>query len=311
MTTSPPLPTLAPATKRQPIALEATPRKIKRPAKSPILTIVLWAALLYFLIPLVWLLISSTKSVSDLYSTFGLSFGNTFALFDNIGSVFTFQNGIFSRWILNTILYTAAGAAGATLLALLCGYALSQYRFTGRRIVLAVVLGAVMIPLTALTVPLYLLFSTAGITNTPWAVILPSLVNPFGVFLIAVYAGEAVDESLLEAARLDGSGEFRTLFTITSRILAPGIATVFLFSAVATWNNYFLPLVMLSTPNQFPLTVGLAQWQSLASAATGGGTPTTAIVLAGSVLSIIPLIVTFLLLQRFWVSGLTAGSTKG
>ena len=121
-------------------------------------------------------------------------------------------------------------------------------------------LGAVAVPGTALAVPTFLLFSDLHLTNTPWAVILPSLVSPLGFYLIWVYASEAVPTEILEAARIDGAGEFRTFFVISSRLLTPGMVTVVLFTVVATWNNYFLPLIMLSQPNWYPLTVGLNDW---------------------------------------------------
>lgn len=277
---------------------------------SKVLTIALWGALCYFLVPLAWLVLSTTKTTNDLFSTFGLNIGHHFALWANIRHVFTFENGIFSRWVVNTVLYTASGATGATLLATMCGYALARYRFFGRRAVIVLVRGAVMVPMTAITVPMYLLFSAMGLTNTVWAVILPSFVNPFGVFLVSVYATGAIDGSLLEAARLDGSGEFRTLFQLALPLLAPCVATVFLFSAVACWNNYLLPLVMFSSQSRFPITVGLAQWQSVQIAGPSGST-TTELVLTGSVIAVLPLIGTFVALQRFWVSGLNTGAVKG
>jgi multiple sugar transport system permease protein len=143
-----------------------------------------------------------------------------------------------------------------------------------------------------------------------WAIILPSLVSPFGVYLMRVYAADSVDDSLLEAARIDGAGEIRIFLTIGLRLLTPGIVTVVLFQLVATWNNYFLPLIMLNTPGLYPVTVGLAQWQ--ASAAAGGGAQVLfSTVLTGSLVSIIPLIIAFLFLQRYWQSGLATGGVKG
>jgi multiple sugar transport system permease protein len=125
-----------------------------------------------------------------------------------------------------------------------------------------------------------------------------------------VYAADSVDDSLLEAARIDGAGEFRILATIGVRLMAPGIVTVVLFQLVATWNNYFLPLIMLNTPSLFPVTVGLAQWQATASAG-GGAQVLFSTVLTGSFVSILPLIVAFLFLQRYWQSGLGTGGVKG
>jgi len=157
-------------------------------------------------------------------------------------------------------------------------------------------------------VPTFLMFSQLGLTNTPWAIILPSLISPFGLYLIWTYALDAVPTEVLEAARMDGAGEFRTFFTISLKLLAPGLVTVLLFTVVATWNNYFLPLIMLSEPTWYPLTVGLNQWN--AQATTVGGDPIYNLVITGSLLTIIPIIVAFLFLQRFWQSGLAAGSVK-
>jgi multiple sugar transport system permease protein len=167
-----------------------------------------------------------------------------------------------------------------------------------------------MIPLTALALPTYLLFSKAGLTDTPWAVIIPSLVSPFGVYLMRVYAADAIDDSLLEAARVDGAGEFRIFRQVGLRLLGPGLVTVFLVSLVATWNNYFLPLIMLNSSELYPITVGLAQLQSAASAG-GGSQALFSTVISGSFVSILPLVVAFLFLQRYWQSGLASGGVKG
>lgn len=279
-----------------------------KPRRSPVLTAVMAVYLVYTLVPLVWLLVSATKTQQDLLSTSGLSFGGTFALFDNVVETFTHDGGIFLRWLGNTLLYVVAGAGGATALATAAGYGLAKYRFRGRNAVFAVLLGAIAIPGTALAVPTFLLFSNLGLTNTPWAIIIPSLVSPFGLYLIWTYATEAVPDELLEAARIDGAGEVRIFFTVTLRLLVPGIVTVALFTVVATWNNYFLPLIMLSEPDWYPLTVGLNQWSAQASGV--GARPIYHLVVTGSVLTIVPLVVAFLLLQRFWQSGLTAGSVK-
>ncbi|WP_328618225.1 carbohydrate ABC transporter permease [Amycolatopsis sp. NBC_00355] len=281
---------------------------VTRPRRSRVLTTVMALYLLYTLVPLVWLVINATKTQDALFSSSGLSFGGPFALFDNIGQTFTYDNGIFLRWLGNTLLYVGVGAGGATVLATAAGYGMAKYRFPGRKAVFAVVLGAVAVPGTALAVPTFLMFSKLGLTNTPLAIIIPSLISPFGLYLIWVYATEAIPDELMEAARIDGAGELRIFFTVTLRQLVPGVVTVALFTMVSTWNNYFLPLIMLSEPKWYPLTVGLNQWSAQASGA--GARPVFNLVLTGSLLTIIPLVVAFLLLQRFWQSGLSAGSVK-
>jgi multiple sugar transport system permease protein len=279
-----------------------------RPGKSRLLTGLMLLYLVYTLIPLVWLVISTTKTQADLLSTPGLMPGHGFALFSNIKETLTYRDGIFLRWFANTLLYVVVGAGGATLLATAAGYGLAKYKFPGRRVVFAVVLGATAVPPTALAVPTFLMFSSMGLTNTVWAIIVPSLVSPFGLYLMWVYAADAVPQELLEAARIDGASEFRIFRTVVLRLLAPGIVTVLLFAVVSTWNNYFLPLIMLSKPNLYPLTVGLTQWSNQAHGA--GADPVYNLVVTGSLLTIIPLIVVFFLLQRFWQSGLSAGSVK-
>lgn len=283
-------------------------RAAGRKRHSVVLNILMTVMLLYALLPLFWLVVNSSKTQTALFSTFGLWFGGKFALWSNIHQVFTYDNGIFVRWFANTVLYVVAGAGGATLLATLAGYGLAKYDFPGKRAVFAVVLGAVAVPGTALAVPTFLLFSTLHLTNTPWAVIVPSLVSPLGLYLIWVYAAEAVPTEILEAARIDGAGEFRTFLVISSRLLGPGMVTVALFTVVATWNNYFLPLIMLSQPNWYPLTVGLNEWNSQAS--TIGGEAVYNLVITGSLLTVIPIMAAFLYLQRYWRSGLAAGSVK-
>lgn len=287
---------------------EAPPRRRRRAPKSTLLTAVMLLCLVYFLLPIFWLVVSSSKSNADLFTSFGLWFSH-FSLFQNLHDVFTFQSGVFGRWILNSLVYAITSGFGASALATAAGYAFAKYKFPGGTAMFAVVLGAVMVPMTALAIPTYLLFAGAGLTNTPWAVILPSLVSPFGVYLMRVYAAEAVPDSLIEAARVDGASEMRIFFQIVSRLLVPGSITVLLFTLVATWNNYFLPLIMLNSPELFPLPVGLAQWQA-ASAAGSGSQALFSTVITGSLVSVLPLMAAFLFLQRYWQSGLGAGAVK-
>ncbi|MEU2673018.1 carbohydrate ABC transporter permease [Streptomyces sp. NPDC007164] len=279
-----------------------------RPKRSVLLTVLTAVVLLYSLVPLLWLLISATKTQNGLAHSFGLWFDADFALWDNITSTLTYQDGVFVRWLLNTLLYVVVGAGGATLLAVLGGYALAKFDFPGKRGVFAVVIGAVAVPGTALAVPTFLMFSKMGLTDTPWAVVVPSLISPFGLYLMWVFATEAIPTELMEAARIDGASELRTFFRVALPLLAPGTVTVLLFTTVATWNNYFLPLIMLKDPDWYPLTLGLDSWNKQAS--TAGGEAVFNLVITGSLLTIVPLIAAFLLLQKYWQSGLAAGSVK-
>lgn len=281
---------------------------VANPRRSTLMTVLCSLFAIYCLFPFVYLLINATKSQADFTSTFGLWFGDEFNLWDNIVTVFTYQDGIFGRWFLNTILYVVVGAGGATLLAIMGGYALAKFRFPGRKAVFAVIIGSISVPGTALAVPQFLLFAQLGLTNTPWSMIIPSLISPFGLYLMWIFSEQAVPTELLEAARVDGAGEFRTFFQVSLPLLAPGIVTTSLFTIVATWNNYFLPLIMLKDADWYPLTIGLNQWKDQAN--TAGGTAIQNLVITGSLITIIPLVIAFLLLQKYWQSGLAAGAVK-
>jgi multiple sugar transport system permease protein len=303
------------ATAAEPARAKNAPRlrgvKAHRPGKprrSKLMTALMALMVLYTVVPLLWLVVNATKTQQGLGDSNGLWFADDFALWDNIRDTFTYHDGVFTRWLLNTLLYVVAGAGGATLLAVLGGYALAKFDFPGKRGVFATVIGAVAVPGTALAVPTFLMFSKMGLTDTPWAVIIPSLVSPFGLYLMWVFATEAIPTELLEAARMDGASEFRTFFQVALPLLAPGIVTVLLFTTVATWNNYFLPLIMLKDPDWYPLTLGLSAWNSQAE--TVGGEVVFNLVITGSLLTIVPLIAAFLLLQKYWQSGLAAGSVK-
>ena len=279
--------------------------------RSNLLTLGMLALLIYFLLPLFWLFVASTKTTADLFSSFGLWFSDNPSLLSNIRETLTYNSGVYTRWMANTLFYSVVSAGGAAFLCALGGYGFAKYRFRGNNLLFALVLGSIMVPTTALAIPTYLLFSKVGMVNTPWAIILPSLVSPFGLYLMRVYAQDAIPDSLIEAGRIDGAGEFRIFFALALRSLAPGIVTVLLFTLVATWNNYFLPLIMLNNPNLYPVTVGLASWSSQAVGGSGSNAELLALVVTGALLSIVPLIAAFLLLQRYWQSGLTAGGVKG
>lgn len=266
---------------------------------------VMIVATLYFLTPLWWLVVASSKTREDFTTTNPLWFAD-FALFDNIAALVQYRDGVFLQWLANSALYAGVGAALATLIAAMAGYAIAKYAFRGRETLFNIILGGVLVPATALALPLFLLFSQAGATNTIWAVLLPSLVSPFGVYLSRIYAAASVPDEIIEAARIDGAGEVRTFFTVATRLMAPALVTIFLFQFVAIWNNFFLPLIMLRDEGLFPVTLGLYVWNTQVSQIPD----IRALVVIGSLLSIIPLIVTFLALQRFWQSGLANGGLK-
>lgn len=272
------------------------------------LTLVMVFFAIYALLPLFWLFVNSTKDYASLLNSFGLWFSGDFALWDNVVEVLTRKDGIFVRWFLNTIVYVVVGAGGASVLATLGGYGMAKFTFPGKRAVFAIILGAIAIPGTALAVPTFLMFSSLGITNTMWAVIIPALISPFGFYLMWIFAQESVPTEILEAARVDGSSELRTFATISIKMMAPGFVTVLLFAVVATWNNYFLPLIMLRDDSLYPLPLGLQAWNLEATGVQAA--PIYHLIITASLLTIIPIVIAFLALQRFWQNGLAAGSVK-
>jgi multiple sugar transport system permease protein len=246
--------------------------------------IVMGVFTLYFLLPIFWLLVSSTKTAANFNSTFSLWFSATSVqdFFGNLVELFTRQDGIYLRWLLNSIAYAGVAGLLGTVLSAMCGYALAKYRFRGREVLFNVFLGGVLVPATALALPLFLIFSQVDLTDTFWSVFLPSIVSPFGVYLS------------------------RLFFTVAVRLMSPALVTIFLFQFVAVWNNFFLPLVMLRDSSLFPVTLGLYTWNSSVNQYPDLRT----LVLIGSFVSIIPLLIAFLSLQRFWRSGLGSGGLK-
>jgi multiple sugar transport system permease protein len=292
-------------------ASQAAQKRIRRAGwtRRNLTTAFLLLFLVYFLLPFFWLIVSTTKTNPELFTTFGLWFASDFNFFHNLSDLFTQDNGVFLTWLWNTTYYAVFSAVGASLIATMAGYAFAKFQFPGRTLVFAIILGSIMVPSTALAIPIYLLLSKVGLINTPLAVILPSLISPLGVYLMRIYSEQAVPDELLDAARVDGAGEIRIFRSVALRLLAPGFVTVLLFSFVATWNNYFLPLLVLSDPVYYPLTLGLASWNAQASA-NGGAQLLFTLVVTGSLVSIVPLIAAFLFLQRFWQGGLSFGGVK-
>lgn len=272
--------------------------------------VVLIGFALYVLMPIYWLLVNATKSTGDLYTTFGFWLSDTPQLLENLARVVAQSDGIFIRWMVNTIWYSAAAATLATGIAAVAAYAFAKWRFRGRDVLFWIVICAMMVPGTALAVPTFQLASAIGIINTPWSVILPLIVNPFALYLLRAYITGAVPTELLEAARIDGAGEVRIFVTVVLRLIGPALATVFTLTFVATWNNYLLPLLMLSDSKLMPVTLGLANWNREALFPNSGSTVDIALVISGTLLSLVPIVIIFVFLQRFVRGGLTLGALK-
>lgn len=260
----------------------------------------------YSLFPVYWLVIAATKDRVGLYQSNGLWFSG-WHLWDNLQQVFTYEDGIFLRWTANSFLYAGVGSLGGTLIALATGYGLARFDFPGRGVVFAAAVGGLLIPIALLTLPLYLLFSAIGMVDTPWAMLIPCLINPFSVYLAKVYTEATVPFELLEAARIDGAGELRIFFSIVLRMMTTGGATVFLLAFVNTWNAFFLPLTVLRGEENWTLNLGLYNWSGKR---LESGIDVTSLVLTGALLSIIPMAIMMVAMRRYWRSGVTLGALK-
>ncbi|MGN9842681.1 carbohydrate ABC transporter permease [Nonomuraea sp. H19] len=268
-------------------------------------TLVLLIGSLYCLVPVAWVLVASTKSSGELFSTFTFAPGT--GLLGNLRDLFTYRNGLYLRWTANSTLYAVAGSAVSTLISTLAGYALAKYDFRGRSILFYAILAGVLVPGMTLAIPQYLIMSEIDLVGGYWSVLLPGLISPFGIYLARVYAMASVPDATMEAARIDGASEYRIFGSIGLPMMIPGMVTIFLLQFVGTWNNFLLPYIMLSDETKFPITVGLYTLLS-----KGSGQPTLyGIAIVGAAVSVIPLIALLLFLQRFWRLDLLSGGLKG
>lgn len=270
-----------------------------------VVNLVVGISVLYTLLPVLWLVLAASKDRDALFGSDVLSLDH-FSFTQNLKDLFAMDGGLYARWYGNSLLYAVLGAALGALISIACGYAFDKYRFAHKEKLFGLVLAAVMVPQTVLALPLYLMASGTGLVNTFWSVFIPVLFNPFGVYLGRIFSQGYVPNEVLEAARVDGAGELTTYFRVALRMLGPGLVTVFLFQLTAIWNNFFLPMVMLSDQDLYPVSLGLYTWNSAATVSP----EYYPVVIMGSLLAVLPLILAFALLQRFWKSGLTAGAVK-
>ncbi|MEU4223632.1 carbohydrate ABC transporter permease [Nonomuraea sp. NPDC026600] len=280
-----------------------------------LIAVLLLAFALFFVLPMVWLLLASTKSPADLIHGNPLSPGSIGSLVTNWQHLMSFQDGAVLTWMTNSVVYSALSVALTLLVGIPAGYAMALMRFKGRRLLLIVTLVVMLMPATALVLPIFLELSYLGLVNKMASVVLPMSFFPFGVYLTYIYFSTSVPGELLDAARLDGCSESATFFRVALPLAKPVVALVAFFSFVNNWNNFFLPYVMLPNSANYPMQVGLTQML----AATPTFNPVVGanaevqppeLVLA-TLVSIAPVLLVFLFSQRFLVAGLTAGATKG
>ena len=205
-------------------------------------TVLLLLGASYCLVPVVWVVIASTKSRSELFSTFTFAPGT--GLLENLEALFAYGGGQYAGWALNSVLYAGAGALLSMIVSTMAGFALAKYRFPGREALFYAILGGVLLPGIALAIPQYLLLSKIGMAGTHWSVLLPSIISPFGIYLARVYAMAAVPDETMEAARLDGASEWQIAWRIKVPLVTPALVLTGLFSLIGTLQVYGEPTTL-------------------------------------------------------------------
>jgi multiple sugar transport system permease protein len=301
-------------------ALEQAGVRSQRRAPTPgewlgqaLAVLVLVGFALFFIVPLVWLLLAPTKTDRQLLLGAPFSLGDFGTLLDNWNSLVAFQGGLLWTWIGNSALYCLVALVITLVSSIPAGYALAFTEFRGRKTLLAVTLIVMLIPSTALVLPIFLELSAVHLVGSPLAAILPFSFFPFGVYLTYIYFSTAISRDLLDAARIDGASEVQVFARIAMPLATPVIALVGFFSFTGNWNNYFLPFVMLPG-RKAPIQVGLAELLSNVPQfnVTNAGSVTISLpaLALATLIAVAPVLIVFLFAQRFLVTGMTAGGTK-
>jgi multiple sugar transport system permease protein len=270
----------------------------------------------FFFVPIVWLLLAPTKTDHQLvFLSNPFAFGSFHNLAHAWHAVFNFQNDALLTWVKNSAIYSVGGVVLAIVAAVPAGYGLALTKFIGRRTLLAVTLVVMIMPATALVLPLFLEINLVKLTDTPWSVILPFSFFPFGVYLTYIFFSSTIPADLLAAARIDGCNEWDVFRRIALPLARPVVALVAFFAFVADWNNFFLPFVMLPDSTKYSLQVGLEYLVNSTPAfnpsvpAVGATIFRPELALA-TIVAVAPVLIVFLFAQRTLVSGMLAGATK-
>ena len=275
-------------------------RRIRRRVQAPLVNGLLLAAAAATLLPLLWMVSVSLMSPGEASSypppilAANETLDNYHELFDRAGV---------GRYLLNSVFLAAAVTAVSLLFNVAAGYAFAKLRFVGRDRLFKLLLGALVIPGQVAMVPLFLLLKQMGLVNSYGGVIVPAMAGIFGIFLVRQYALSIPDE-LLEAARIDGASEFRIFASIVVPALKPIIVTLAVFTLLGTWNDFMWPLIVLTDRHLYTLPVALASLSR-------EHVQDNELMMAGSVLTTLPVLLMFLALQRYYMQGLLAGSIKG
>ena len=290
---------------------------VERVTAYKVITWVLLIVLaLLFLFPLYWIVIGAFETAKDINATRPVFFPSEWTL-QNFSNLFTkrtaplFNLGALEgptipaalRWLLNTVFMAVAAMVLTCITAALAGYSLAKKRFRGRAIVFGLIVCAMALPKQVILIPLLREMSALHLIDNIWAVIVPTVGWPFGVFLMKQFS-EGIPGELLEAARIDGAGELRTFTTVALPIIQPGIGALAIFTFINSWNDYFMQLVMLQSSKNYTISLGIATLQAESSIDMG-------LLMAGAALAAAPIILVFLIFQKYFTQGVTMGAVKG
>lgn len=265
-----------------------------------IVTLILLAIIAFtFIFPFYWIITGAFKSQMVAIAMPPEWFPKTPTL-DNF--VRLFKNPAL-KWFTNTVFISAVSMGLVCLTASLAGYAIAKKRFYGQAIVFSLIICAMALPKQVVLVPLVRIMDFLHLTDSLWAVILPTVGWPFGVFLMKQFS-ETIPTEILEAARIDGAGELRTFATVVCPIIKPGFGALAIFTFINTWNDYFLQLIMLRSRANLTISLGIATLQ--AEYATNYG-----LLMAGAALGAVPIVLVFLIFQKYFTQGITMGAVKG
>lgn len=288
----------------------------RRSAYRLIAMLVLLAFAAFFFVPIIWLLFGPSKTDTQLISESPFAFGSFGRFGHTFHHVVSYEGRLILTWLKNSAVYAFGGTALALLAAIPAGYGLALTQFIGRRALLAITLVVMIMPATALVLPLFLEANAVHLVGTIWSVILPFGFFPFGVYLAYIYFSSAIPKDLLAAARIDGASEWGVFWHVALPLARPIVALVTFFAFVADWNNYYLPFVMTYDNSQYPLQVGLPILISSSPTfnPTATGVSSSAIyrpdLAMATLIAIAPVLIVFLFAQRTLVSGMLAGATK-
>jgi len=281
--------------------------------------VVLLAFALYFFIPILWLILATSKNAPDLISQNPLAFGSFQRIADAWGRIVAFQNGEVFLWLGNSVRYVLLSLALALAISIPAGYILAISRFPGRRPLLWLTLITMLLPPSALVLPLFMELNLVHLVNTQWAVILPAAFFPFGTYLTYIYYSTSLPPDLLDAARVDGCSEVQLFWHIALPLATPLLGLLAFINFNTNWNNFFGPYVMLNDDKLFNLPVGIQQFITATSAVRPGFNPSPGIMVGYQqaeaallgLIMVVPVAIVFLLAQRYVVSGAFTGSVKG